>query len=105
MDLFVVGVSAGGSERSERRKMMRGVPGLAAWVLSASAGWSQITPFLVDSFGGPQLDPRVSGTVVVWNQFLNGDFTVRGKDLASGTSFLIIAFRKSKGRILPIHDA
>jgi beta propeller repeat protein len=54
-----------------------------------SAAWGQFSPFLVEETGGAQHNPTVSGTVVVWMEFIDGDFAVRGKDLATGNTFLI----------------
>ena len=62
---------------------------LAIWAASVGAARGQFSPFLVEPVGGGQHDPDVSGTVVVWSEFINGDFAARGKDLATGNTFLI----------------
>ncbi len=57
------------------------VPGIAP---------GQITPFLIEDSGGPQgSGSSVSGSLVVWMEFINGDFIVRGKDLVDGSTFVI----------------
>lgn len=48
----------------------------------------QISPFLIENSGGPQHNPDVSGSVVVWQEFIDGDFSIRGKDLETGNTFL-----------------
>jgi len=55
-------------------------------------GWaelalSQIAPFVLDESSVPQNHPCVNGTLVVWNEYVDGGFLVRGKDLAGGSSF------------------
>jgi beta propeller repeat protein len=62
---------------------------LAAWAVSVSAAWAQFSPFLVDPAGGSQHNPDVSGSLVVWMEFVDGDYLVRGRDLATGSAFLI----------------
>ena len=62
---------------------------LAMWALSVSAAWGGPSAFMVEPVGGAQGNPRVGGSVVVWMQIFDGDWTVRGKDLATGTAFAI----------------
>jgi len=65
------------------------VASLAVWAVSVSAAWAQFAPFPIEDSGGGQANPDVHGTVVVWMEFRDGDFAVRGKDLATGSTFLI----------------
>lgn len=62
---------------------------LAAWACMAGVAWGEITPFIVEDSGSRQLYPNVGGTLVVWQEFIDGGHAVRGKDLATGITFLI----------------
>ena len=62
---------------------------LAIWAASVGAARGHFSPFLVKPVGGGQHNPDVSGTVVVWVEYSDGDSSVRGKDVATGKSFLV----------------
>jgi len=51
----------------------------------------QITPFLVEDSGGPQHYPKVNGSIVVWQEYLDGHNAVGCKDLGTGEAFYIDA--------------
>ena len=64
---------------------------LASVTLSVSQALASVqgSAFIVEATGGGQHDPDVSGTLVVWIEVIDGSLAVRGKDLATGSTFLI----------------
>jgi len=62
---------------------------LVVSAILAGPARGQFGAFLVEETGGSQHNPDASGTVVVWNEFIDGDFLVRGKDLATGGTLTI----------------
>jgi len=61
----------------------------AAFFVQAGFVNGQFTPFVVEDSGGGQSYPRAGGSVIVWNEFSNGQFIVRGKNIATGNVFEI----------------
>ncbi len=62
---------------------------LATWAVSVSAAWAEFSPFLVDATGGSQHNPDASGSLVVWEEFVDGHYVIRGKDLPGGSTFVV----------------
>ena len=65
------------------------VTSVVLWTILAGPARGQFSAFLVEEIGGAQHNPDVSGTVVVWMEFINGDYAVRGTDLLTADSFMV----------------